>query len=97
MLRCSRMCFCVVSTDCEVGAGPTVAPRSGLFPTLYVLAPVGFSPDPRAVHCQKGIASLNHPRSLDLSRIDGPDSAFASAHSHILADQEAGWHEELAR
>jgi hypothetical protein len=101
MLRYTRLYFCAepphsaVSTGCEVGAGPTIAPRSGFFPTLYVLAPLGFSPDPSTVHCHEGIVCLNHPPSLDLSRIGGPDSVFAPAHSHILADQEAGWHQTV--
>jgi len=101
MLRYTRLYFCAqppqsaVSTGCEVGAGPTSAPRSGLFPTLYVLAPLGFSPDPSTVHCPEGIVCVNHPPSLDLSRVGGPDSVFAPAHSHIVVDQQAGWHQTV--
>lgn len=101
MLRYTRLYFCAeppqsaVSTRCEVGAGPMIAPRAGPFPTLYVLAPLGFSPDPSTVHCPEGIVCINHPPSLDLSRIGGPDSVFAPAHSHIVIDQEAGWHQTV--
>lgn len=99
MLRYTRLYFCAeppqsaVSTGCEVGAGPTIAPRAGPFPTLYVLAPLGINPDPSTVHCPEGIVCINHPPFLDLSRIGGPASVFAPAHSHIVADQEAGWHQ----
>lgn len=101
MLRYTRLYFCAepphsaVSTGCEVGAGPTIAPRSGPIPTIYVLAPLGFSPDPSTVHCAEGIVCLNHPPSLDLSRVGGPDSVFAPAHSHIVTDQQAGWHQTV--
>jgi len=101
MLRYTRLYFCAepphsaVSTGCEVGAGATIAPRSGLIPTIYVLAPLGFSPDPSTVHCVEGIVCLNHPPSLDLSRVGGPDSVFAPAHSHIVTDQQAGWHQTV--
>jgi hypothetical protein len=101
MLRYTKMYFCAepphsaVSTGCEVGAGPTIAPRSGLIPTIYVLAPLGFSPDPSTVHCPEGIVCLNHPPSLDLSRVGGPDSVFSPAHSHIVTDQQAGWHQTV--
>jgi len=101
MLRYTKLYFCAepphsaVSTGCEVGAGPTIAPRAGLIPTIYVLAPLGFSPDPSTVHCPEGIVCVNHPPSLDLSRVGGPDSVFAPAHSHIVTDQQAGWHQTV--
>lgn len=101
MLRYTRLYFCAeppqsaVSTGCEVGAGPTVTPRAGRIPTLYVLAPLGFSPDPSTVHCPEGIVCVNHPPNLDLSRVGGPDSVFAPAHSHIVTDQQAGWHQAV--
>lgn len=101
MLRYTKLYFCAeppssaVSTGCEVGAGPTIAPRAGLIPTIYVLAPIGISPDPSTLHCQQGIVCVNHPPNLDLSRVGGPDSVFAPAHSHIITDQQAGWHRTI--
>jgi hypothetical protein len=97
-LRYTRMYFCAeppasaVSTGCEVGAPSTIAPRSGPIPKIYALAPVGFRPDPATVHCPGGTVCLNHPYALDLSRVGGPDSVAAPAHSHIITDQQAGWH-----
>ena len=100
-LRYTRLFFCAeppasaVSTQCEVGAGPTVAPRSGPIPTIYALAPAGIHPDPSTIHCPGGTVCLNHPHALDLSRIGGPDSVFAPAHSHIITDQQSGWHHTI--
>lgn len=100
-LRYTRLYFCAepptsaVSTKCEVGAGATVAPRGGPIPKIYALAPVGFKPDPSTVHCHAGTVCLNHPPSLDLSRVNGPDSVSAPAHSHIIVDRQSGWHETV--
>ena len=38
---------------------------------------------------------LNHPPVLDLSRVNGPSSVFAPAHSHIITDLQSGWHETV--
>jgi hypothetical protein len=100
-LRYTKRYFCAepptsaVSTGCEVGAEATIAPRSGPIPKIYALAPVGFKPDPSTVHCPGGTVCLNHPHALDLSRVHGPDSVFAPAHSHIITDQQSGWHETV--
>ena len=100
-LRYTRMYFCeepptsAVSTKCEVGADATIAPRSGPIPIIYALAPVGFRPNSATVHCPGGTVCLNHPHSLDLSRIGGRDSVFAPPHSHIITDQQSGWHHTI--
>ena len=100
-LRYTRLYFCAeppesaVSTKCEVGADATVDPRSGPIPLMYALAPVGFHPDPATVHCPGGTVCLNHPHALDLSRLGGPDSVAAPAHSHIITDRQAGWHKTV--
>jgi hypothetical protein len=100
-LRYTRLYFCAapptsaVFTGCEVGAPPTISPRSGPIPKIYALAPVGFTPDPGTVHCPGGTVCLNHPPVLDLSRLGGPSSVFAPAHSHIITDLQSGWHETV--
>jgi hypothetical protein len=100
-LRYSKLYFCAqpptsaVSTGCEVGAPATIAPTGGPIPKIYALAPVGFIPDPATVHCPGGTVCLNHPHALDLSRVNGPDSVSAPAHSHIIADLQSGWHETV--
>ena len=66
-LRYTRLYFCAeppesaAPSGCEVGAGPTIAPRSGPIPKIYALAPAGFVPDPSTVHCKGGTVCLNHP------------------------------------
>jgi hypothetical protein len=98
-LRYTRLYFCaeppesVVSTSCVVGAPATIAPRSGPIPKIYALAPAGFTPNPATVHCPGGRVCPNHPPVLDTHRIPGlPDSVRAPAHSHIITDRQAGWH-----
>jgi hypothetical protein len=98
-LRYTRLYFCaeppesVVSTSCVVGAPATIAPRSGPIPKIYALAPAGFTPNPATVHCPGGTVCPNHPSVLDTHRIPGlPDSVRAPAHSHIITDRQAGWH-----
>ena len=97
-LRYTRLYFCAeppesaAPSGCEVGAAPTIAPRSGPLPKIYALAPAGFVPDPSTVHCKGGTVCLNHPPMLDLSRLGLPSSVFAPAHSHVIEGRRAGWH-----
>ena len=97
-LRYTRLYFCAeppesaAPSGCEVGAGPTIAPRSGPIPKIYALAPAGFVPDPSTVHCKGGTVCLNHPPMLDLSRLGLPANVFAPAHSHVIEGRQAGWH-----
>ena len=78
-------------TNCEIGAPPEVAPRSGPIPTIYAIAPVGFQPDVATLACVQGSPCLNHPAMIDASRIGGPASAGALSHSHILDARGGGW------
>ena len=100
-LRYTRLYFCeeppasAAPSECEVGAGAEVFPRGGPIPKIYALAPVGFSPDPATVACPAGTVCPNHPATLDLSRVGGPAVAPAAAHSHIIADRQAGWHQTV--
>ena len=100
-LRYTRLYFCAapptgaVDTGCEVGAPPTISPRSGPIPKIFALAPVGFTPPAGTVHCPGGTVCLNHPPHLDLSRLGGPAAVFAPAHSHIIDDLQSGWHETI--
>src|SRR5215467_10714823 len=96
-LRYTRLYFCAapptsnVDTGCEVGAPPTISPRSGPIPKIYALAPVGFPPPAGTIHCPGGTVCLNHPPMLDVSRLNGPaPSVFAPAHSHIIGDLQSG-------
>jgi hypothetical protein len=102
--------FCVqppssaAPSQCEAGEDGTVDPRPGKIPVLYVMTPVGFRPDASTLHCPVVGSCIDHPSTIDLSRVFGPGSADVPlpAHSHIidtqLAESEAnggvaGWWE----
>lgn len=97
-LRYTRLYFCDeppasgAASDCVVGAPPEVEPRDGPIPLIYAIAAAGIQPDPATLHCPGGTACLNHPSTLDLSRIGGPPSALAVPHSHIITERQGGWH-----
>ena len=98
----SRLYFCeeppesAAASNCAVGAPPEVTPRNGPIPLIYAIAAGGgIRPDPTTLHCPGGTVCLNHPSTLDLSRIGGPPSALAVAHSHIITDRQGGWHRTI--
>ena len=101
-LRYSRSYFCEEppvngsATECEVGAEPGAFPRPGVMPKMYALAPA-FQPAPDAstIHCRAGMVCPNHPTHLDLSLVGGGTNAPAVAHSHIVENRQAGWHETV--
>lgn len=91
-------------SGCEVGEDGTVDPRPGKIPVLYVMTPVGFRPADNTLHCPIVGSCINHPSTIDLSRVFGPGSANVPlpAHSHIIDSNlpesqanggEAGWWE----
>jgi hypothetical protein len=101
-LRYTRLYFCEeppvsgAATDCEVGAPAEVTPRAGPIPFIYAIAAAGIQPDPATLHCGVGgSVCLNHPSTLDLTRIGGPPSGLGGPHSHIIADRRGGWHQTV--
>ena len=62
-------------------------------PPIYAIAAAGIRPDPATLHCPS--LCINHPSTLDLSRIGGPPSALAGPHSHIITDRRGGWHQTI--
>src|SRR5688572_6169228 len=100
-LRYTRLYFCEeppasgAPSDCLVGAPGEVTPRSGPIPPIYAIAAAGIQPDPATLHCPGGTLCLNHPSTLDLSRIGGPPSALAVSHSHIISERQGGWHQTV--
>lgn len=83
------------TSGCEVGSDGTVDPRPGPKPDLFVMTPVGFRPDASTLHCPIVGQCINHPSTIDLSRLFGPGSANAPlpAHSHIIDQVEGNWWE----
>jgi len=102
--------FCVeppsseAPSHCESGEEAETDPRPGKIPDLYVMTPIGFTPDVSTLHCPIVGSCINHPSTIDLSRVFGPGSANVPlpAHSHIIDTElpeskhnggQAGWWE----
>lgn len=80
-------------SQCEVGEEGEEDPRPGPIPTLYVMTPLGFRPDVSTLQCPDVGNCINHPSTIDLSRIGGPANAPLPAHSHIIEVMHGGWWE----
>jgi len=83
------------TSDCEGGSDGTVDPRPGQIPTLFVMTPLGFRPDVSTLQCPIVGHCINHPSTIDLSRLFGPSVANAPlpAHSHIIDQRSGNWWE----
>jgi hypothetical protein len=83
------------SSECEVGSDGTEDPRGGNIPDLYVMTPLGFRPDESTLQCPVVGHCINHPSTIDLSRLFGPSVANAPlpAHSHIIEERSGNWWE----
>lgn len=88
------------TSGCALNAEATVPPRGGRIPTLYVMVPLGFRPEESTLQCPTAGACINHPSTIDLSRVfgAGTENAPLPAHSHIIGDEgshgaNAGWWE----
>jgi hypothetical protein len=83
------------STQCEAGSDGTVDPRPGNIPVLYVMTPLGFRPDESTLQCPVVGSCINHPSTIDLSRLFGAATANAPlpAHSHIVDRVNGNWWE----
>jgi len=83
------------TTACEVGSDGTVDPRLGSIPILYVMTPIGFRPAESTLQCPVVGHCINHPSTIDLSRVFGPgtENAPLPAHSHIVDQAEGNWWE----
>lgn len=78
-------------SGCELGAEPATEPTHTTdIPVLYVMVPMGFTPDPSTLHCPIAGNCVTHPHDLDLSRVfgAGTEKAPLSPHSHIIITLE---------
>ncbi len=83
------------TTECEAGSDGTVDPRPGIIPTLFVMTPIGFRPAEATLQCPVVGHCINHPSTIDLSRLFGLGAANAPlpAHSHVVDQVEGNWWE----
>jgi hypothetical protein len=80
-------------SGCIVGAEPQTPPRGGNIPVLYVMTPLGFTPD--GLQCPVAGDCINHPNTLDLSPVfgAGAENVPLPPHSHIVDVDQGGWWE----
>ena len=59
------------------------------------MTPLGFRPSESTLHCPTVGHCINHPSTIDLSRLFGPSTANAPlpAHSHIVEQVSGNWWE----
>lgn len=91
---CDTSVSAASDSGCEVGEAANVGPtgRTNL-PELYVLVPLFAPTAPLELHCPDAGDCVNHPDTLDLTRVFGPgtENAALPPHSHILDDPAGGW------
>jgi hypothetical protein len=78
-------------SGCEMGADAQTVPVIGTaIPTLYVMVPLGFTPDPSTLHCPNVGNCVAHPSTLDMTRVFGAGTASSPLppHSHIIIDMD---------
>ncbi len=79
-------------TFCEGGAQARFAPVSGQIDPLYVVTPVGFTPRAGTLQCPTTGLCVDHPHTIDLSRIFGSATSNAQLppHSHVVTTRAGG-------
>jgi hypothetical protein len=80
------------ASQCEIGADAITAPASGgSIPPLWVIVPLGFTPDVSTLQCPETGQCVDHPHDLDVSRVfgAGTETFPLPPHSHII-DDDAG-------
>jgi hypothetical protein len=91
---CAQPPSSAAGSGCEVGAPAEQAPIGNPdIPELWVLVPIGFTPDPSTLQCPVAGNCVAHPSDIDLSRVFGAGAADVPtpAHSHIIDDLQGGW------
>jgi len=79
------------TSQCELGASHESGPTSGaVVSPLRVLVPLGFTPKASTLQCPAAGKCIDHPSTIDLSRVfgAGTENAALPPHSHILVDAE---------
>lgn len=79
------------ASRCELGASYDAIPANSFDP-LYVLVPLGFTPRAGTLQCPVAGKCIDHPHTIDLSRVfgSGTSDALLPPHSHIVTTANAG-------
>ena len=90
---CAQPPTSAATSGCEVGDDAQIPPRPGPIPTLYVLVPLGITVDPATLQCPVAGRCINHPSTVDLTRILGPGAGnvLLPPHSHVVDEMHGGW------
>jgi hypothetical protein len=79
-------------SQCEVGSGSQANPPSGpVVSPIRTVVPQGFTPSASTLQCPVPGHCIDHPSTLDLSRLLGSSASSVALppHSHILIDDES--------
>jgi hypothetical protein len=68
---CDKSVQAASTSGCEAGATYKVPPAKNFDP-LYILVPLGFSPPTMSMECPSSLVCVDHPGTIDLSRLE-PD------------------------
>lgn len=79
------------TSGCELGASYDAIPAAAFDP-LYVLVPLGFTPKAGTLQCPTAGQCVDHPHTIDLSRVfgAGTSNALLPPHSHIVTTANMG-------
>jgi hypothetical protein len=82
-------------SGCALGSAAAMPPRGGNDPVVYVTVPLFEDTDGIALHCPVAGDCINHPSTMDLSRVfgAGTENAALPPHSHVVDVQRGGWWE----
>ena len=82
-------------SDCVLGTATADAPRGGNDPVVYVTVPLFEDTDGITLHCPVAGDCINHPETIDLSRVfgAGTENALLPPHSHVVDVKRGGWWE----
>lgn len=80
-------------SDCVLAAEAERAPRGGNDAVAYVTVPLFENTDGITLHCPVAGDCINHPSTIDLSRVFGPgtEKAALPPHSHVVDVNRGGW------
>lgn len=91
---CDKSVSSGAASGCELGQAANVGPVANADrSTLYVLVPLFNPTENLDLQCPNTGSCVNHPMTLDLSRVFGAGFANAAlpAHSHVLDGPAGGW------